>query len=151
MTKLRFSAVIEASRDAVWKTMFSPDTYRIWTAEFAEGSYFEGSWDKGARIRFLVPGGNGMAAVIAESRPHEFLSLRLLGEIKDGVEETESEAVRNRAPSYENYSLSDAGSSTELRVELDVTAEFEDYMTRTWPRALSRLKTICESPAAETR
>ncbi len=148
MKTLHFAAIINAKREAVWNTMLSPETYKIWTAEFTEGSYFEGSWAKGERIRFLAPDGSGMTSVIAENRPHEYISIKHLGYIKDGVEDTESEAVRSWAPSLENYSFSDAGSSTELKVDMEVTAEFEEYMVRIWPKALSKLKAICESRSA---
>ena len=148
MKRLHFTTVIHASRQAVWDAMLAPETYRIWTAEFTEGSYYEGSWETGARIRFLAPGGDGMTSVIEESRPHEFLSIKHLGVIKDGVEDTESEEVRKWAPGFENYSFSEAGSSTELAVDSDTTPDFEAYLVETWPRALARLKALCESPTA---
>ena len=59
MKSLRFATTIHAPRKAVWDAMLAPDTYRIWTAPFMEGSYYEGSWVKGARIRFLAPDGSG--------------------------------------------------------------------------------------------
>jgi uncharacterized protein YndB with AHSA1/START domain len=148
MKTLHFATVIRASRATVWDVMLAPDTFRLWTAEFIEGSYYEGSWELGARIRFLAPDGNGMASVIAENRPHEFLSIKHVGYVKDGVEDTESEMVRSWAPAYENYTLSDAGTSTELAVDNDVTPEFEAYMTKVWPLALARLKKLCEARAA---
>jgi len=147
MKTLHFAAFIHANREAVWNAMLAPETYKIWTAEFSEGSYFEGSWAKGERIRFLSPDGCGITSVIAEHRPHEFLSIRHLGIIKDGVEDTESEEARSWAPAYENYSLSASGSSTELAVDMDVTPEFEEYMVKTWPKALAKLKAISESGA----
>ena len=145
MKTLHFATVIHAPRETVWDVMLAPATYGEWTAEFMEGSYFEGSWEQGARMRFLAPDGNGMVAVIAESRPREFLSIKHVGYVKDGVEDTESEMVRSWAPAYENYALSDAGDATELAVDNDVTPEFEEYMTKTWPAALARLKKLCES------
>jgi len=151
MNTLHFSSVIHAGRETVWNTMLAPDTYRLWTAEFTEGSYFEGSWAGGERISFLAPDGNGMASVIAENRPHEHLSIKHIGYVKDGVEDTDSEMVRSWAPAFENYSLSESGPSTDLKVDIDVAPEFEEYMTKTWPRALSRLKAICEARAAGTR
>jgi len=57
----------------------------------------------GERIQFLSPSGDGMVAEIAENRTNEFISIRQLGLIKKGVEDTESEAVRAWAPVYENY------------------------------------------------
>ena len=148
MKTLHFATIIHAKREAVWEAMLAPETYELWTAEFTEGSYFEGSWAKGERIRFLAPNGSGMTSVIAESRHYEFLSIKHLGYIKDGVEDTESEAVRSWAPSFENYSFSDAGLSTELKVDMDVMEEFEEYMAKIWPKALSKLKVICESRSA---
>jgi uncharacterized protein YndB with AHSA1/START domain len=144
MTTLHFAIVIRAPRGTVWDVMLAPATYTEWTAEFMEGSYFEGSWEQGSRIRFLAPDGNGMVAVIAENRPHQFLSIKQLGYVKDGIEDTESEMVTSWAPAFENYTLRDADGATELAVDLDVTPEFEEYMTKIWPAALARLKTLCE-------
>lgn len=45
-------------------------------------------------MRFLVPSGEGMVSDVAEHRPQHFLSLRHVGFVKDGVEDTESEMVR---------------------------------------------------------
>jgi uncharacterized protein YndB with AHSA1/START domain len=145
MNKVRFETVIEAPAEKVWNTMLAPDTYRQWTAEFDPGSYYEGSWQTGDRIRFLSSSGDGMSAVIAENRPHEFLSIKHVGLVKDGVEDTDSAEVRKWAPAFENYSLTQSESRTRLRVDMDVTAEFEEFMQRTWPKALARLKAICES------
>lgn len=142
---LQFSTVVEAPREVVWETMLAPETYRQWAAEFGEGSYFEGSWDEGREIRFLTPEGGGMLAVIAESRRPEFVSIKHLGFIKDGVEDTESPEVRAWAPMHENYTLAEAdGGATEVRVELDSVAEMDAFMLETWPKALSRLKAIAE-------
>lgn len=148
MKRLQFSATISANREAVWRAMLEPDTYQLWAAEFAEGSHFEGSWEKGQRIRFLAPNGEGMSSIIAENRPHEFISIKHVGFIKDGIEDTESEEVRKWTPSFENYSFADAGRATEVTVEMDVTPEYEDYFEKTWPKALSRLRAICEARSA---
>ncbi|HEX4952030.1 MAG TPA: SRPBCC domain-containing protein [Thermoanaerobaculia bacterium] len=145
MKTLHFAITIDAPRAAVWKTMIAPETYRLWTAEFAEGSYFEGSWAEGERIRFLSPDGGGITSVIAESRLHELISIKHLGVIANGVEDTESEEVRAWAPSFETYRFADVGSSTEVQVEMDVVPEYDDYMAQTWPKALARLKALCEA------
>jgi hypothetical protein len=86
-----------------------------------------------------------MLSEIAESRPHEFISIRHIGWIKGGVEDTQSEEVRSWAPAYENYSFKKSGGSTELTVDMDVTADFEEFMVKTWPQALSTLKQMCEA------
>lgn len=148
MKKVRFNTLISSPVAVVWDVMLQPATYRDWAAEFAEGTYYEGSWDAGAKILFLSPDGGGMVARIAQNRRHEFISIEHLGMKKDGVEDTTSEAVRAWAPAYENYSFRDSGGATELTVELDVSAEWEEYMATTWPKALEKLKALCESRVA---
>ncbi len=148
MKTLEFTIDIAAPRETVWNAMLAPDTYRDWTSAFMEGCYYEGSWEQGARIRFLAPdgsGGSGMISEIAENRRFEFLSIRHLGFVKDGVEDTESPAVRSWAPSFENYTFEPLGSATRVRIDLDVTPDFEADMQAMWPKALARLKAICEA------
>jgi len=148
MKTLHFATIIAANRETVWKAMLAPDTYKVWTSVFADGSYFEGSWAKGARVRFLTPDGSGMTSVIAENQPNQFISIQHLGYIKNWVEDTESEQVRSWAPFFENYHFSVVGQSTGLKVAIDVASEFEEYMTNVWPKALAMLKAICESSLA---
>lgn len=145
MKTLHFSTVINAPRQRVWDVMLSPETFKLWAAEFAEGSYFEGSWDQGEKIRFLTPDGSGLTSMIAENRPYEFISIKHLGYIKDWTEDTESDGVRAWAPASENYTFSDADGATELKVDMDVTPDFEVYMGGSWPQALAKLKALCEA------
>ena len=144
MKKLHFSQEIHAPRSRVWQTMLDADTYRDWTAPFCEGSHYEGSWNEGDRIRFLAPNGSGMTAVIAQSREPEFLSIKHVGEVADGIEDTSSERVRAWAPAFENYTFNAKDGGTEVEVDLDVTPEYEQYMRDTWPKALAKLKNLCE-------
>ncbi|MDX1997912.1 MAG: SRPBCC domain-containing protein [Thermoanaerobaculia bacterium] len=141
---LRFSTPIQAACEVVWDTMFDPDCYRTWTTPFGEGSYFEGSWAEGERIRFLAPGGSGMSAVIAENRRPQFLSIQHLGEIVEGVEDLDSDRVRAWAPAFENYTLLATAGGTELIVDSDVSEEWEPFLRETWPKALAVLKRLCE-------
>ena len=145
---LQFSILINAPAATVWHHMTDPESYRRWTSAFTEGSHFEGSWEQGAKIRFLSPTGEGMVAEIAESRRHEFISIRQLGFIANGVEDTTSDAVRAWAPAYENYTLIAEPGGTRLKIDQDMTAEHEAYMNEVWPKALALLKQLCEAPAA---
>ena len=144
MKTLSFQITIRAPRARVSATMIGPESYRAWTAAFCEGSYYTGSWDEGASIRFLAPSGDGMAALIAEHRPHEFISIRHLGVIEQGVEDTTSEMERAWAPAYENYRFSDHPDGCLLTVTLDTVPEYEAFMQHTWPRALALLRGLCE-------
>ncbi len=147
MKTLRYSITIQAPREAVWAAMLGPDTYRAWTAPFCEGSYYEGSWNTGDRIRFLGPNGEGMSSVIAQSRPPEFLSIKHLGIVKDGIEDTTSEAAAVMAPAFENYTFARVGDATEVTVEVQMAPDFEAFMDEAWPKALANLRSICEDAA----
>ncbi len=142
---LRFTVSIEAPRRSVWDTMLGAETYRQWTSPFCAGSYYEGTWDEGSKIHFLAPNGDGMVAEIAENRCPEYVSIRHLGEIKNGVEDTTSEAVRAWAPVYETYAFTESPGGTEVTVELETLADLEKYMLETYPKALSILKELCEA------
>lgn len=144
MKTQHFDILINAPRQAVWRAMLHSPTYEQWTAAFCEGSHYKGSWDQGQTIRFFDPEGNGMVATIAEHRPAEFVSIRHLGFIANGVEDTTSEAVRAWAPSHENYTFTDEAGGTRLRVDADVFGGYEAFMADTWPKALARLKALCE-------
>lgn len=144
MKTLHYATAIDAPRKHVWDVMLGPQTFKAWTTEFAAGSYYDGSWEEGQRIRFLTPDGSGMTSMIVENRPYEFISIKHMGIVKDGVDDTESQAARSWSPAYENYTLSDAGASTELKIDVEVTPEFEAYMEDTWPKALAKLKALCE-------
>lgn len=141
---LNYAIRIDAPRERVWRLMLDPQAYREWGAPFCEGSYYEGSWDAGARIRFLTLQGEGMVSEVAEHRPREFVSLRHLGMIKDGQEDTGSDAVRAWAPSFENYRFVDRDGGTEVQVEMETLPAWEQFMQDTWPQALARLKALCE-------
>lgn len=145
---LHFEVTIDAPRREVWHSMLDSPGYEAWTSEFSPGSYFDGSWDQGAQIRFMDPSGSGVVSVIERNEPYSFISIRHMGMLRNGVEDLDSDEVRQWVPAHENYRFSDAGSGTRLQVEMDVTPEFEEHMQQAWPRALAKLKGLCESQHA---
>jgi len=145
--RIQFTIDIAAPVPVVFSTMLDPQCYRDWTTAFAEGSYYEGSWQQGQKIRFMAPSGDGMVSEIAEHRVNEFTSIRHLGYVAHGFEDTQSDAIRAWAPAYENYSFLPTALGTRLVVDQDVTPEFEPYVAQAWPQALQRLKQLCEAGA----
>ena len=141
---LEFEITVTAPRVSVWNTMLQPETYKAWAAAFSEGSYYTGSWNQGAQIRFLSPSGDGMTSVIAENRQYQFVSIRHLGVIEHGAEDTTSEKVRAWAPAHENYRFSDAAGGCLFTVAADTTPEYAPYMLEAFPKALGLLKKLCE-------
>lgn len=145
MKDLQFGIDVAAPVARVWDCMFDPIAYRDWTRAFCEGSYFEGSWEAGRRVRLLDPAGHGMEAVVDVHRRHEELSLRLVGEIRDGRPVADSPLQAE--PARERYVFSPLpGGGTQLVVHLQSWSDgFTDFLQATWPLALQRLKALAES------
>jgi len=142
--RIQFTVEIAAPPSVVFERMIDPESYRRWTEAFCEGSHYQGVWREGERIRFLAPSGDGMVAEIAAFRPNEHISIRHLGFVVNGKDDTESEAARSWAPAYENYTFVAVPGGTQVVIDQDVTEEFEAFMQEGWPKALARLKALCE-------
>lgn len=148
MKKIHFNTTINAPKEKVWKVLFDLPTYEVWTKVFAEGSTVQtDNWKEGSRVIFGDGTGNGMVARIKANKPNEFMSIQHLGQIKDGVEDTTSEAVQAWAGAEENYTLTEKDGKTELKVDMDTSgAEFEDFLIKAWPTALEKVKELAEAP-----
>lgn len=148
MKTLQFETTINAPKQKVWSIMIDDSTYREWTEVFSPGGYYEGSWDKGSKILFLGPGEDGklsgMVSKIVENKPYDFISIEHYGEVRDGVEDTTSERVKLWSGAHENYYFSEENGATKLKVTLDTVDEYAAMFDGLWPKALDKLKEICE-------
>jgi hypothetical protein len=144
MEKLNYSVTIKAPKEKVWGVLFDNETYRKWTSVFAPGSYAETDWKEGSKALFLDGKGNGMVSRIAESRPHDYLAIKHLGIVKDGIENTDPAVTKGWGDSIESYALSGENGVTELKIELDSVEEFKDYFEAIWPKALDKVKELSE-------
>lgn len=145
MKKIHSEITINASPETVWNVMLEDNTYRKWTSAFAEGSHYKGSWKQGEKMLFLDPEGTGMVSIIAELRPHEFISLEHIGIIQDGIEDTGSEDAKKWAPAFENYTFEEVNGKTKLSIDMDILDEFEEMFTEMWKNALKKLKVLSEN------
>ncbi len=144
MQRLEFNTTINASRQKVWHTLLGEQSYREWASEFMPGSHFQGSWDKGSRIYFKSPEGDGMISLIKENKPYELLSIEHQGTISKGVEDFDGEEARKWQGTLETYRLNESDGKTTLTVEQDIVDDYVDYFNTTWPKALARVKKLAE-------
>lgn len=157
MEKIHETILINAPREKVWDVMLSDATFRDWTSVFNPGgSYFEGDWSEGSKMKFIGPDpetgeSGGMLSRVKESRKPEFISLEHYGIIKNGVEDTTSEEAKKWVPAFENYTLNEkdlpdgkAGGGTEVTVDLDTEKDYVSLFEGMWPKALARLKELAE-------
>lgn len=151
MQKLQFKKEINASAQKVYETMLGlkeKASYEYWVATFNPTSTYEGSWDKGNKIRFVGTDENGkkggMLSEVVEHKPANFVSLRHYGFLVGDDEVTTGEEVEKWAGGHENYSFEENNGITTLTVEMDTIEEYLDYFNTTYPKALDKLKEISE-------
>lgn len=144
MEKQQFKIFIDAPREKVWDILWNDTSYREWTSVFSEGSRAETDWKKGSKVLFLGSSDEGMVSTIVENIPNEFMSIKHLGIVKNGVEDLNSEKAKEWAGSLENYTLKTVNGKTELTVDMDITNEYKDYFQTTWPKALEKVKELAE-------
>ncbi|MGY4535662.1 uncharacterized protein YndB with AHSA1/START domain [Mucilaginibacter sp. UYNi724] len=145
--KEQFSISINASRRKVWETLWGDETYPQWTAPFCEGSKAITDWKEGSKVLFSDGEDRGMVSMIARNIPYEFMSFKMLGELKNGVEDFTSDNAKKLAGGMENYTLTGDANKTHLTVDLSGTNLDQDimnYFSQTWPKALEALKAVAE-------
>lgn len=149
MKKIHFEIHINAPREKVWDTMLGEQTYPQWTKPFNPTSSFRGDWSEGSKIFFIGTDEDGketggMVSRIKENRLYEFLSIEHLGMYKDGKEDTTSDEVLAWTPAFENYTFAEMDGGTHLCIDMDVPEAHKAMFEDMWPKALERLKELCE-------
>lgn len=86
----------------------------------------------------------GMVSQIAENIPDKFVSIQHYGLVKAGNEITEGPEVEKWANGFQNYTFEENDGVTVVTVDLDTTEDFLDYMNEFYPKALEKLKELCE-------
>lgn len=149
MEKLHFEILIDAPAEKVYRTMLNEKTYPAWTEVFHPGSHFKGSWEKGSKILFLGPDKEGemggMVSRIRENIPHEYVSIEHLGLVNKGTEITTGKDVEAWAGAQENYTFKDVDGKTLLLIDTDTNQEYKEMFSQIWPKALEKLKSLCEA------
>jgi uncharacterized protein YndB with AHSA1/START domain len=145
--RLHFEFEVAAEINKVFKTMFDEKGFREWTSEFNASSHFKGSWEKGSKMLFLGhdKDGNleGMVSRIRENIPGKFMSIEHLGIVHNDQEITEGPEAE-KWKGFENYTFRTEKGKTIVSIDADTNMEMKDYFLEIWPKAINRLKTICE-------
>ena len=151
MKKLQFKVSIHAPVTRIYDLMLgikSRSTYEQWTSLFNPTSTYEGSWDKGNKILFIGVDEKGekggMVSRIAENIPNRFVSIQHYGLVKADKEITDGPEVEKWANGSENYTFEENHGTTTVTVDLDTTEDLLDFMNETYPKALDKLKELCE-------
>jgi hypothetical protein len=151
MQKLQFKIDIHAPTNKVYDLMLgitNKSSYEQWTALFNPTSSYDGSWNKGSKILFVGTDEKGekggMVSEIFDNIPNQFVSIRHYGLLKGTLEITDGPEVERWANGFENYTFEENNGITKVTVDLDTTEDFVEYMNETYPKAINKLKEICE-------
>lgn len=150
MPKLHQSILVQANKQKIWNAIVDVSKYKVWTEVFTPGSYFEGSWQQGEKMKFLAKDKEnlgGLTSVIAENKLFKYISIQHLGLVKNGEEDVTSEEAKKWAGCFENYTFVEKSSeTTEFIVDVDVADGYEDEIAGMWQKGLISLKNFCEKP-----
>lgn len=148
LVRLHFEILIKNSPAEVYSTMLEKPTYEEWTDVFSPGSTYIGTWEEGSRILFVSQGvegnQNGMVSQIVKNKENKLVDIEHLGELREGVEIMDGKEVEMWKGAHEIYTFEEKGTDTLLLVDLDTTMEYDDFFTEAYPKALGKLKEICE-------
>jgi uncharacterized protein YndB with AHSA1/START domain len=148
-THLHYEITIDAPAQKVYDTMLKQDTYRKWTSAFNPTSHYEGDWKKGSDMKFIGTDDKGeiggMISHVLENKPAEYISVEHRGIVKGKETLTSGKEVDDWKGAQENYSFIPQGNKTLLCVDMDSNEEMKSYFETTWPKALDKLKEICEN------
>lgn len=146
--RMHFEKIIRSDSKKIFKIMFDKKTWSEWTSAFNPTSHFTGNWEKGSRMLILGTDQDGtiggMSSRIRENIPGKYMSIEYLGLIKNGKEVTDDPGAEGWKGAMENYTFTSKGKVTLLSVDCDVQKGYIQYFETTWPKALNKLKEICE-------
>ncbi|WP_188753371.1 SRPBCC family protein [Parapedobacter defluvii] len=152
MERMQFTTSINAPVATVYDKMIGKETFKQWTSVFNpssdyEGGDMEGTWQKGAKVLFVGTDKQGkregMVGYIRENIPNRYISIEYVG-ILDGENEITEGPVAEDWQGFENYAFEGHNGSTTVTVDIDVNDQMVEYFRNTYPKALEKLREICE-------
>lgn len=150
MIRIQLERTFNVGPELLWELVVDPDHYRFWTETFSEGSDFDGDWTKGSAIRFVREDENGiesgMLSKIVESKWPEFISIRHLGMVMNGVIDYDSPLAREWSPAFENYKfiLKEDGTCI-FAIEQDLPEEQAEEFKINWEKSFDRMASLLET------
>jgi uncharacterized protein YndB with AHSA1/START domain len=145
MEHLEYKVVISAPAKKVWETMLEEETYKQWVAKSWPGSFYQGTWEKGEKIRFVGSNGSGTLAELVEVKPYERIFARHIAVLlPGGNEDRTSEAAKGWIGITEEYRFAEQAGKTTVTVSIESNPEWRQMFDDGWPTALEELKKITE-------
>ena len=153
MKRLKYEISIHSPAPLVYDRMLglsNKSTYEEWTVSFSPTSTYNGNWETGTKMLYISLDDKGEAAGmvsrILENTANKYVSIQHYGMLKSGKEITSGPEVDEWSGSLENYSFEEVDGITIVSIEIDAAEEYTEYMDKLYPKALQKLKEVCETP-----
>ena len=151
MKRIELKHCFNTTPQWLWEMIVDVDHYRYWTTAFSQGSTFIGDWSQGSRIRFVMDDETGnvsgmISEVVLNGWPNA-ISIKHVGLVMNGVEDTESEEALFWTPAYENYTFEQEGlDQCWFIMTQDIPESVETEFIENWKHAFElieqRLKSV---------
>lgn len=146
MKNIEFKISIVGSKQKVWETMLHSTTYKEWVNAAWPGSFFEGEWKEGNNLRFISDDGSGTLVTLIEHKPYDYSFAKHIAVLQPGgIEDRDSEIAKGWVGTAERYTFTENKDTTVLKVVLTINPDWEKMFSDGWPKALAKLKEICEN------
>jgi uncharacterized protein YndB with AHSA1/START domain len=142
-------AVINTSKQNVWKVLITPELFAKWGSAFCPGSKMEGEWKLDGSVSYYDDAGMGLKCKVIAYDPHNLVTVEYVGFFHDFKEELRTEEKEGWIGCKETYVLSEINGKTQLHLESEVPTEayFEEF-SKTWDLALQNIKELAEKDAS---
>ena len=145
METLSYSIVIKAPKQKIWDILWAPETYRRWTQYFGSDSDMKSDWKIGGRTYFVDRDDSGMVATISTLDEPNGVCFTHLGTIKNGIEDTESQQVKQWSGAPERYFLISLDRGfVKLQVEIQIDPKYRQIMDHGFSHGLQTVKELAE-------
>ena len=142
----KFSIEIKAAPSTIWKALWDDQCYREWSSVFYEGSYVMAeNWEVGSKVLFLGPDHSGIYSLIEKHIPNKIIQFKHIGKVVERKEQPIDEETKKWTGATETYSITEEKDHNTLTVELDIMDEHLEFMTKTFPKAMKKMKHISEN------
>lgn len=145
MEILKYEILIAATPEKVWQVLWNPETYMQWTQYFSPGSSMHSDWTVNGKTVFLDANGEGMVSTITELDEFKSVTFKHLGMLQDGLEDLDSEEVKQWSGVLEKYELKDVNGQTILGVELETSKDHVELMNNGLKRGFEIVKQLAEA------
>ena len=144
INRLKFSIDIKAEKTTIWKALWNDSSYREWASVFFEGSYaVSDNWKEGSKVHFLAPDQSGIYSIIEKHIPNNIIQFKHIGNVVEGKEQPIDDETKKWSGATETYTLTEGENTNTIEVEIDILNEHLEFMTKTFPQALKKIKNNC--------